>query len=552
MNKDVIYIEPEDDITDIISRLKSSEQKVVALVPPKKLGVLRSAVNNKLIAKSAKEAEKVVVMVTADPSLSKIASSAGLPVAKTLQSRPIMPGDLPKDSKGEPAEEEIIEEEISEEDTEDLSKNVPEKDEESDNKIELDSDDIEDAKDKKSPKNSKKDIPKFEKYRKWIIIGAVAGVALICFLVWALIFAPAATITVAIKTTATNFVENISLVQNTSSADPKSGKFAFDKETAKNEVSVDFDATGEKDVGEKASGTLNLTYYFGTEEKGYVVRIVDGAVFSYNGLNYYATSSLALSWDGDDNKCESGSSISNGCKISGTVSIQAAESGSNYNLDASRTDWSSNINPQLHILNPSAISGGTSKVIKVVQASDITTAREKLTQKIDNSDLKDNLMKQLSDDYYAIDASYSTESPDPVASPAVGEEASSGKGTLTATTTATIYGVKKTDISDYIYEVAGSRLADDQKIYDIGDPFFEKFDASSLTAKLKTTTHSGPKVTMEEIMEKSKGRKIGEVQSLLRSINGISSVTIDKSVPWMGTIPDDENKITIEMTVEDQ
>ena len=51
MNKDVIYIEPEDDITDIISRIKSSKQKVVALVPPKKLGIMRSAVNIKLIAK---------------------------------------------------------------------------------------------------------------------------------------------------------------------------------------------------------------------------------------------------------------------------------------------------------------------------------------------------------------------------------------------------------------------------------------------------------------------------------------------------------------------
>ena len=47
MNKDVIYIEPEDDITDIISRIKSSKQKVVALVPPKKLGIMRSAVNNR-------------------------------------------------------------------------------------------------------------------------------------------------------------------------------------------------------------------------------------------------------------------------------------------------------------------------------------------------------------------------------------------------------------------------------------------------------------------------------------------------------------------------
>ena len=94
MNKDVIYIEPEDDITDIISKLKGSKQKVVALVPPKKAGVLRSAVNTKLIAKTAKNSEKAVVIVTTDPSLVKLSAIAGIPVAETLQSRPKLPSDF--------------------------------------------------------------------------------------------------------------------------------------------------------------------------------------------------------------------------------------------------------------------------------------------------------------------------------------------------------------------------------------------------------------------------------------------------------------------------
>ena len=38
MNKDVIYIEPEDDITDIILKIENSKEKIVALVPPKKAG----------------------------------------------------------------------------------------------------------------------------------------------------------------------------------------------------------------------------------------------------------------------------------------------------------------------------------------------------------------------------------------------------------------------------------------------------------------------------------------------------------------------------------
>ena len=92
MNKETIYVEPGDDITDILARLKSSEKKVIALVPPKKPGVLLSSVNIKLIARTAKSEKKAVVLVTTDDSLTKLAMHANLPVAPSLKSRPVMPG----------------------------------------------------------------------------------------------------------------------------------------------------------------------------------------------------------------------------------------------------------------------------------------------------------------------------------------------------------------------------------------------------------------------------------------------------------------------------
>ena len=91
MNKEVIYLEPEDDITDILTKLQQAEQKIVALVPPKKATMLRSTVNMKLVARVAKECEKVAVIVTADPAIVKMAMAARIPVAKTLNSRPVVP-----------------------------------------------------------------------------------------------------------------------------------------------------------------------------------------------------------------------------------------------------------------------------------------------------------------------------------------------------------------------------------------------------------------------------------------------------------------------------
>ncbi|MBR0479924.1 hypothetical protein IJJ49_01485, partial [Candidatus Saccharibacteria bacterium] len=93
MNKDVIYIEPEDDITDIITKIESSKEKIVALVPPKKAGVFRSIVNIKLIAKSGNAAAKKVVIVTTDPSIIKLAAATKLPVTKNLQTAPTIPSE---------------------------------------------------------------------------------------------------------------------------------------------------------------------------------------------------------------------------------------------------------------------------------------------------------------------------------------------------------------------------------------------------------------------------------------------------------------------------
>jgi hypothetical protein len=98
-------------------------------------------------------------------------------------------------------------------------------------------------------------------------------------------------------------------------------------------------------------------------------------------------------------------------------------------------------------------------------------------------------------------------------------------------------------------------LGDDtQEIYDTGieKAFFESFKNSkdSKTAKLKATYKTGPRVTEEMVADKTLGKKVGEVQTLLKSIKGVSSVKVDTSYFWVSSVPDDINKVEIEITVE--
>ena len=153
-----------------------------------------------------------------------------------------------------------------------------------------------------------------------------------------------------------------------------------------------------------------------------------------------------------------------------------------------------------------------------------------------------------------IDSSLEVSTSDPKSTPAVGEEVSSGvKPKIEATTTYTMSAVDKTALETFIKKKSEATVAADQKIYAINTPFFENFqkDGDKFTAKLKSATQTGPKVTEEDVLEKAKGKKLGEVQSLLKSINGVSSVKINTSVPWVNSVPNDPNKITIELKVEE-
>lgn len=570
MNKDVVYIEPEDDITDIIARVKGAKQKLVALVPPKKIGVLRSAVNTKLIAKAAKASEKVVVVVTTDPSLMKLAAAAQIPVAKTLQSRPKLPSEIIKEEKE--SGEQIIDE--SDYDDEDVGADANKpanpvsvkgtfvdkpKSQKADQEITSDDLDKDSEKSDKKSKNGAK-IPTLEKYRKWIIAGGVAFVALIVFLVWAIAFAPAVDIAVAMRTTSNNFSENVSFTTSSSAANPEEGIFYLEQQKIEKTSSVEFTATGQKDVGEKATGKINVAAYLDPNSEGVPLRIVDGVKFIHGNLTYTVTSGASVSYPEDDSGCEnvnSGRFSREGCLKTVAVTVQADAPGTDYNIGAQDSGWSTDADMSVaksySIYNSAAFTGGSTNIVTVVSESDFNNAKEKLTNQ-GREDGKSELVKKFGDDMVVIESSLEVSTSDPKSTPAVNEEVKSGvTPKIEATTTFTMFAVDKTALETFVKKKSESSVAADQKIYAISTPFFENFqkDGDKYTAKLKTSTQTGPKVTEEDVLEKSKGKKLGEVQSLLKSINGVSSVKINTSVPWVNSVPNDPNKITIELKVEE-
>ena len=587
MNKDVVYIEPEEDITDIISKIEAAKSKIVALVPPKKAGVFKSIVNIKLILKSGANAKKTVVLVTTDQSIIKLAAATKIPVTKDLQSAPAIPEaddvvddtevvnvdseaeeepeDASKDDEGDneakndtKAESDDGDEKtVDKEDEKDTDTEKEEDDDdhnEDDRKAEKESKDN----DKKKPEkalgrlaNSKNPVLRWIGTHKKADIGIGVGlVVFIIVLVWMFAIAPAVTVTLKLETTKGNFSENVSFTDKLTEEKVEEGKFYIEEKKIESKTEVEFEATGQKNVGEKASGTLTVYYVF--KSKGSMT-VNSGASFTYSNLQFLASSGETLEWGGKDSECKNKDDDnvgSEGCYIYKTIKVTAAGSGANYNISATGSGWVTNSG--VTVASGSAMAGGTDKTITIVQQSDIDKAMQSISSENESVN-KEKLLDSLNDDQFAIESSFKRSTSDPVSSPAVGEEVESGKkAKLTVTTTDTIFVMDETKLKEFIEEKA--KLSEGYKIYEMNDPFIENFmkTDSGYVGKLKASYIAGSTITENEVVETVKDKGIGSAKrDLTDRFNGIKTITIDTSVPWVTSVPGDTNKITVNISVEE-
>lgn len=590
MNKDVVYIEPDDDITDVIARVKGAKSKIVALVPPKKAGVFRSIVNIKLITKSAQAAEKTVVLVTTDPSIIKLAAATKLPVTKDLKSAPEVPAmeDIEEDGTEvvdvDDEAEETKEEEEKEEETEEVEKDDESKDREAEEKKEEeksepeeegeeddeDKEEKEEEKEKTSDKDSTQKQKKEERKKssgklansnnpvlKWIgvhpksVSGICVGlVGIIILSIWAFGIAPAVSITLKLETSTGNFSESVFFTQNLAEENIAEGKFFVEERKIEDKTEIEFEATGQKNVGEKASGTLTVYHIF--KEQGSAA-VNAGTAFSYNKLNYLATDNNTLTWGGKDSECKNKDDDNigtKGCYIYKDIAVKAAEAGANYNISATSGGWATNSG--VTVASSSAMDGGSDKTVTIVQQSDIDKALKDTTTENEAVN-KQKLLDTVSEDQFAIDSSFKQTVSDPKSEPAVGEEVAEGKkAKVTVTTTDTIFILDKTKLKEFIKEKA--KLGDGYKIYEMNDPFIENFTKvdNGFIGKLKTVYVSGSTITENEVVDTIKGKGIGSAKrDLTDNFKGIKTITIDTSVPWVTAVPNNAEKITVKIDVEE-
>ena len=540
MKKDVIYIDVEDDITTIVGKIKSSKEKIVALVPPARYGVFQSAVNMRLLKRTADTAKKHLVIISNSSALAALAASANIPVAKNLQTKPEIAeipvlkvddndvidgndlpiGDITSATKSKSASDRAVDDVIATSASTSASS----------------------AATKKPVRGKKSDskVPNFSTFRKRLFIFGGLGVLLVGFLVWAIWFAPKATVIITAKNTPVTVDSNVQLAVG-GATDFKTSTIKSIRQEQAADVSVEFSATGKKKVGEKAKGTVRIK--------------TDATTILMTGLTVPAGTQIQSSGGsiyltGADVVFPQGSPSA----LAGiVVAVTAANVGEEYNGATGSASTSANgVTSVEFVTSP---SGGSSREVTVVSEDDLAKATAALGEK-KVTDLKSKLESSFSESNVIIKETFQEKRGDPVPSVKINEEAT-GPVTLKSTVTASMMAVERSEIQKFLKtgiqsEIEGMKS---QKIYSDGssDVKFSQFVNDAEKPKIRLTANGkiGPVIKEDEVKEQSLGKNYGEIQLALEAIDGVEDVDIKFWPFWVRTVPNNVDRVTVEFKIKD-
>jgi hypothetical protein len=558
MDSKIIYIEPEDDITDVVGKIKNSTEASIRLSPMRGSIALRSLINLRIIQRTIREAGKQLTIITTDPTTLRLSATAGIEAVRSADAA----AEIDEDSADQPEPADKSESKSSDNSHNKSDKRNQEKAEEAEENSEAakdaakDSDvivssELEDESDNYG-KKKKSAIPDFLRYRKWIIIGLISLIVIVAGIITAtIVFAPSATIEVSIKTSRKSLSDfhtsSIQLVTDEKNEDIEAGKFQIEAVTEKVKDETEFEATGERDEGTKASGKIMFNHSFSAVGQ---FEVPAGTTFTIDGLVYTLSKNVSLSANATN--C-SGVGFGGTCTIVGEGDITANGRGEQYNLSAqtSGSGWTTS-RSGLNVTGNSAIAGGTTKLVQFVSADDIKKASESISADITCS--ADSPLKSFPSNLIIIKDARKIVKSDPISSPAVDQPVSgNAKPKLTVEASCTLYGIERAKVERFITRKVEDAIKNEQgrKIFKTGiETAWIRRNADTdgvpTTAKLESSAiEIGPDITVESIFNRAKGEKIGDVRNWLSSTNGVANVQINVEPFWNGTIPTDPNQVIV-------
>ncbi len=344
---------------------------------------------------------------------------------------------------------------------------------------------------------------------------------------------------IVITTDTEDLPTNIEFTASTSanSVSPQDKIVPATEVETKKEDSEKANATGEKDVGDKAKGEISIT----SQQCSSILpppAIAAGSTVTANGVSF--VTNAAASFNATDVE------ISGGCLYfsSNTVQITAAKAGTNGNI----SNGTFKVSGRSDATGQGSTSGGTTKVATVVSQQDVDNAKAKLDTNEDS--ISGELEKQLQDQgYMPIKETLAKSNEKTNVNPAVGTEA--GEVTVSYSATYTMLGVKADDLTQVVSASVQSDIDPErQQVQDAGldqASYKVKKDGGNGTViSMSTIVAIGPKIDTDTLKTEIAGKKKGETQEIVRQLPGVNDVAVEYSPFWVNKTPKNPSKVTIE------
>lgn len=530
-----IYLDAEDDITSIISKVSASKDAMVGLVVPKRSSALGSVVNLKLVRKSAEADDKKLVLITDDSKINLLAARLEILTAPNLKAEPIVPP-----LAGETAElpSNVIEEEAAAFPAPPLPvSSAPPGPSSPPSAPKA----LTPASAVNKAKDSKSKIPDFNRFKKKLLIGGLLLLALLIALWAALFVLPKAAVSIKGRTEPLAVESAFTLDTTATKVDLEQAVLPGKNQEISKTLTATFPATGKKDVGTKASGTITVKQCVDSDESSYSA----GTQFTANGRTFTANQAFEV----EGAKFSGGICSKDG---SGSVSVSAAENGDSYNLGP--TTYTSASVPSGYAISGAQMSGGSSKTVAVIAQNDVDSAKADLLAK-DKAVTQKEMLERFDKEDHVIVESFTQNVAEASSDPPVGTEANNGRVIIKA-----IYlqsGVKKTDLEAFLRHQLEKKVKDNKNQLGVADAGLEKaafapqarIAPSAQKFGVKTEGLLGPNINFESLSLDLKGKRYGEGLELIKKFPNVTDAEIKLSPFWVNKLPRKPERINIKLDV---
>lgn len=375
--------------------------------------------------------------------------------------------------------------------------------------------------------------------RRWILVGSVAIVAVVLLL---FIFVPG-NVRVIIRPASSPLSAQFkaSISSEFTGVDSTFNKLPGQLFELQETVTKEFPATGEKQVAQKAKGTIIVSNTYGSVPQ---TLIATTRFESAAGIVFRTLRTVTVP----------GTTVKNGEIIAGTVSVEviADKAGAEYNIDpttfkipAFKERGDMERYGKFNASSSAAMSGGAVGLAKVVTDADFAQAKSETTDELDKK-LRDILTKESSGLRTVSSASFSIDSLESSTQP----DQAADRFTVTAKGSLKTMGFRDSDLEALVTQYAQKNydvvVIPDQVKVDLNNPKFND-SRGTLEVTISITGSGYMAVDSKEIAKNLGGKLEPEIRAYLQKVSGVDSAKVILSPFWIRKVPTDPSRIRVEL-----